>query len=37
MERLGMHTDPAEDFNDITVPEGNPLRPHVLYRVAPRG
>lgn len=38
MERLGMRTDPAEDFDDVTVPVGNPLRPHVLYRVkAPAG
>lgn len=35
MEKLGMRTDPAEDFDDVTVPEGNPLRPHVLYRVGP--
>jgi hypothetical protein len=33
MEKLGMRSDPAEDFDDITVPEGNPLRPHVLYRI----
>lgn len=33
MEKLGMRRDPAEDFDDITVPEGNPLRPHVLYRL----
>lgn len=34
MEKLGMRSDPAEDFDDVTVPEGNPLRPHVLYRIA---
>lgn len=33
MEKLGMRSDPAEDFSDVTVPEGNPLRPHVLYRI----
>ena len=33
MEKLGMRHDPADDFDDVTVPEGNPLRPHVLYRV----
>ncbi|MBZ7921929.1 GNAT family N-acetyltransferase [Ensifer adhaerens] len=33
MEKLGMRSDPAEDFDDVTVPEGNPLRPHVLYRI----
>ncbi|WP_457583387.1 GNAT family N-acetyltransferase [Ensifer canadensis] len=35
MEKLGMQTDPAEDFDDVTVPEGNQLRPHVLYRIKP--
>ncbi|MDH0647534.1 GNAT family N-acetyltransferase [Pseudomonas sp. GD03858] len=34
MEKLGMRSDPAEDFADATVPLGNPLRPHVLYRIA---
>jgi hypothetical protein len=34
MEKLGMRSDPADDFDDVTVPEGNPLRPHVLYRVS---
>ncbi|HEV7304896.1 GNAT family N-acetyltransferase [Ensifer sp.] len=33
MERLGMRSEPAEDFEDTTVPEGNALRPHVLYRI----
>ncbi|KSV79757.1 hypothetical protein N185_01115 [Sinorhizobium sp. GW3] len=28
-----MRSDPADDFDDVTVPGGNPLRPHVLYRV----
>ncbi|GAA2749743.1 GNAT family N-acetyltransferase [Kitasatospora cinereorecta] len=32
MERIGMTRDPAEDFDDPTVPEG-PLRASVLYRV----
>ncbi|MFE9248633.1 GNAT family N-acetyltransferase [Streptomyces sp. NPDC007088] len=32
MERLGMERDPAEDFDDPTVPEG-PLRASVAYRV----
>lgn len=32
MEKLGMSTDPADDFEDVTVPVGNALRPHVLYR-----
>lgn len=33
MERLGMHRDPADDFDNPTVPEGTPIRPHVLYRL----
>jgi len=31
MERIGMTSDPAEDFDDPDVGEG-PLRRHVLYR-----
>ena len=34
MERLGMVRDPLEDFEHPLVPEGHPLRPHVLYRKA---
>lgn len=33
MERLGMHHDPADDFDNPTVPEGSPMRAHVLYRL----
>jgi RimJ/RimL family protein N-acetyltransferase len=33
MERLGMHRDPADDFDYPAIPEGNPLRRHVLYRL----
>ena len=33
MERLGMRHDPAEDFDHPAVPEGSPLRRHVLYRL----
>ena len=33
MERLGMRHDPADDFDYPTLPEGHPLRPHVLYRL----
>ena len=33
MQRLGMHRDPAEDFDHPSVPEGHPVRPHVLYRL----
>lgn len=33
MERLAMHTDPADDFAHPMLAPGNPLRPHVLYRL----
>jgi len=33
MERLGMTRDPADDFEHPNVPEGHPIRPHVLYRL----
>jgi RimJ/RimL family protein N-acetyltransferase len=33
MERLGMRRDPAEDFDYPGMPEGHPLRRHVLYRL----
>jgi RimJ/RimL family protein N-acetyltransferase len=33
MERLGMHRDPSEDFDHPVIPEGHPLRRHVLYRI----
>jgi RimJ/RimL family protein N-acetyltransferase len=33
MERLGMHRDPADDFEHPLVAPGDPLRPHVLYRL----
>jgi RimJ/RimL family protein N-acetyltransferase len=33
MEKLGMRHDPREDFDHPRVPEGHPLRRHVLYRV----
>jgi len=34
MERLGMRRDPAEDFDHPGLPDGHPLRRHVLYRLA---
>ncbi|MBW3537285.1 MAG: GNAT family N-acetyltransferase [Actinobacteria bacterium] len=34
MEKLGMTTDPTENFEHPRVPDGHPLRPHVLYRIA---
>lgn len=33
MERIGMFHDPAGDFDHPKVPEGHPVRRHVLYRV----
>lgn len=32
MERLGMARSPADDFDHPALPEGSPLRRHVLYR-----
>ena len=34
MHRLGMTHDPAEDFDHPSLPEGHPVRRHVLYRLA---
>jgi RimJ/RimL family protein N-acetyltransferase len=33
MEKLGMTYDPADDFDHPRLPQGHPLRPHVLYRL----
>lgn len=33
MEKLSMTYDPADDFDHPSLPEGHPLRRHVLYRV----
>ena len=33
MERIGMTHDPKDDFDHPMLPAGNPLRPHVLYRL----
>jgi RimJ/RimL family protein N-acetyltransferase len=33
MERIGMVRDEAGDFDHPNVPEGHPVRPHVLYRL----
>jgi len=33
MERLGMTHAPADDFEHPGLPEGHPLRQHVLYRL----
>jgi RimJ/RimL family protein N-acetyltransferase len=32
MERLGMTRDPSDDSDHPSLPEGHPLRRHVLYR-----
>jgi RimJ/RimL family protein N-acetyltransferase len=37
MERLGMRRDPADDFDHPKLPEGHPLRRHVLYRLDSNG
>lgn len=33
MEKLGMTHDPVDDFEYPRLPEGHPLRRHVLYRI----
>ncbi len=33
MERLGMRRDPRDDFEHPALARGDPLRPHVLYRL----
>jgi RimJ/RimL family protein N-acetyltransferase len=33
MQKLGMIHHPEDDFLHPRVPEGHPLRPHVLYRI----
>ena len=35
MEKIGMVRDPAGDFDHPRLPEGHPLRRHVLYRARP--
>lgn len=34
MERLGMTRFPHEDFDHPAVPDGSPLKRHILYRIA---
>lgn len=36
MERLGLRHDPADDFEHPSLPDGSPLRRHVLYRLDAR-
>jgi RimJ/RimL family protein N-acetyltransferase len=33
MEKLGMIRNPADDFDHPALPEGHPLRRHVLFRI----
>jgi ribosomal-protein-alanine N-acetyltransferase len=33
MEKIGMVHDPSADFLHPNLPQGHPLRPHVLYRL----
>jgi RimJ/RimL family protein N-acetyltransferase len=33
MRRIGMTHDPADDFDHPSLPPGNPMRRHVLYRL----
>jgi hypothetical protein len=33
MEKLGMTHDPADDFEHPDLPQGHPLRHHVLDRI----
>jgi RimJ/RimL family protein N-acetyltransferase len=33
MEKLGMTHDPSDDFDHPQLPEGHPMRRHVLYRL----
>jgi ribosomal-protein-alanine N-acetyltransferase len=33
MEKLGMTRNPADDFDHPRLPEGHPMRRHVLYRL----
>lgn len=35
MQRIGMTRDPTDDFDHPRLPEGHPLRRHVLYRLRP--
>lgn len=34
MQAIGMHHDPADDFQHPNLAEGHPLRGHVLYRIS---
>jgi RimJ/RimL family protein N-acetyltransferase len=34
MEKIGITHNPSDDFDHPNIPEGNPFRRHVLYRLA---
>jgi hypothetical protein len=34
MQRIGMKRDPADDFDHPRVPDGSPMKRHVLYRIS---
>ncbi len=34
MERIGMRHEPSEDFDHPNLPDGHPLRTHLLYRIS---
>jgi RimJ/RimL family protein N-acetyltransferase len=34
MQRIGMQRDPAGDFDHPRLPDGSPLKRHVLYRIS---
>jgi ribosomal-protein-alanine N-acetyltransferase len=36
MEKIGMTHDASDDFDHPNLPEGHPLRRHVLYRLRRR-
>lgn len=37
MEKIGMTHNPSDDFDHPNIPEGHPLRRHVLYRLSRPG
>ncbi len=37
MERIGMTRTPGDDFDHPALPDGHPLRGHVLYRIRRSG
>jgi RimJ/RimL family protein N-acetyltransferase len=34
MDKIGLRRDPDGDFDHPGVPDGSPLKPHVLYRIS---